>query len=373
MRFFVCLVVIACLACPLGCAQEMDAALPSVSARGAILIERESGRVLYEENADQMMPMASITKVMTALLTIEHCDLGEVVTVSRNASGVPGTSIYLAPGEQLTVQQLLYGLMLRSGNDAAIALAEHVAGDAGSFVKQMNDRAALLRADAHFENPHGLDEDGHMASARGMALVANEAMDHPAFRDIVSTTQVTIPWSGNPYDRALTNKNKLLTTYTGALGIKTGFTNRAGRCLIFAAERDGMEVLGVVLNCGQWFDAAAALMDWGFERYEPRPFLRVNQEVDRAEVTNGMADSVAIVSPRSLGVPVRTDESARLVIETHTRLEAPIYAGSQVGRASVVIDGEEVAEQALVAGETVEARNYANAFWRIVHLFNPLA
>ena len=223
--------------------ENANAEAPLIGARAAILLEAETGRVLFEKNADERLAIASTTKIMTALLAIESCAMDEIVTAGKNASGVPGTSIYLSEGEQLTMEEMLYGLMLRSGNDAAVAIAEHVAGSAEAFAERMNARAGSLGANAYFTTPNGLDSGGNGASARGIATIAREAMRHEAFVAIVSTKRRTIPWTDHEYMRVLTNKNKLLRTYDGALGIKTGFTKKAGRCLVFAAERDGMRVL----------------------------------------------------------------------------------------------------------------------------------
>ena len=238
------------------------------SAKAACVMEMETGRVLFEYNARARLPMASTTKVMTALLAIENGDLSSEVTCSSNAFGVPGTSIYLAEGETLTLEQMLYGLMLASGNDAAVAIAEHIGGSVPQFVRMMNARAAELgAAGTHFSNPNGLPDDTHVTTAYDLARIARAAMGNEAFRRIVSTRSAQIPWAGRTYSRQLRNKNRLLETYPGATGVKTGFTSRAGRCLVFGASRDGMELVGVVLNCSDWFDEAARLMDACFETY----------------------------------------------------------------------------------------------------------
>ena len=239
------------------------------SAKACVIIDEASGRVLLSHNAETPLPMASTTKVMTALLALELGDLDAPVTCSRNAFGVPGTSIYLAEGETLTLREMLYGLMLASGNDAATAIAEHIGGTVEDFCRMMTARAAELGCKATcFLTPHGLPCEGHCTTAHDLALIAREAMTHPEFREIVGTTRATIPWEGREYDRVLNNKNKLLTTYEGATGIKTGYTKKAGRCLVFGAERAGMRIIGVVLNCPDWFGEAARLMDIAFDRYE---------------------------------------------------------------------------------------------------------
>ncbi|MEG0986009.1 MAG: D-alanyl-D-alanine carboxypeptidase family protein [Clostridia bacterium] len=385
MRVFVVVLLCVCLSTGAAVAQQLpsgkpvppagEAALapPDIAAAGAVLIERGTGRVLFAIAPDRMLPIASITKVMTALIVLEHCDLTEVVTASARASGVPGTSIYLAEGEQLSVNELLLGLLLRSGNDAAIALAEHVAGSVEAFVALMNARAAQLGAQAHFVNPNGLDVRAHGASALGMALIAREALDFPAFRTLVATERATIPWQGNPYERVLTNKNKLLTHYPGATGVKTGFTKKAGRCLIFSAERDGMELVGVLLNCGNWFDAATQLLDWGFATYSVRTFLKSGEVVAQLPVSGGMKGSARVVCPMNFRAPIGQGETVKLLIETEERLLAPVIRGAVVGRASVIVAGEVVAEQWLVVDEPIDTRTYPCALWRTFRAFNPVA
>lgn len=224
-----------------GHARAQEEKLIETSAKAAVLIEKNTGRVLYRRNEETALPMASTTKVMTALLALEEGQLDDVVTVSRNAFGVPGTSIYLSEGEKLTLRDLLYGLMLASGNDAAVAIAEHIGGSVDAFCRRMTERAAELGCqNTVFLSPNGLPTLGHHTTAYDLALIAREAMDHPEFREIVSTRRASIPWEGRTYSRILNNKNRLLTDYDGATGIKTGYTKAAGRCLVFGAKRDGL-------------------------------------------------------------------------------------------------------------------------------------
>ncbi|MDO4546467.1 MAG: D-alanyl-D-alanine carboxypeptidase family protein [Clostridia bacterium] len=367
MRFIIAMVMICCLLSG-AVAEDID-----IDAKGAVLIEAGSGRVLYGKNENERLPVASTTKIMTALLTLENCGLDETVTASQNASGVPGTSIYLGAGETLTVEQLLYGLMLRSGNDAAVALAEHVAGDVDSFAAIMNREAARLGADANFVNPHGLDADGHEASALAMVTIAREVMEYPVFRTLVSTKSKTIPWAGNQYDRLLTNKNKLLTTYPQSTGIKTGFTDKAGRCLVFSAKRDGMELIGAVLNCANWFGEAEKLLDWGFENYKLNVFLVMGQRVGKIEVQDGIDDHVHAIAPRPLLAALALDEQAQIIIETEEKLIAPVRTGAVIGVASAVVDGVVVASQPLVVERGTEKRTFADAFFKVISRFNPVA
>ena len=227
------------------------------SAKAACVLELETGRVLFAFNENSRLPMASTTKVMTALLAIENGSPGDSVTCSANAYGVPGTTIYLTEGETLTLREMLLGLMLVSGNDAAVAIAEHIGGSVGQFVAMMNARARALGAvNTHFANPHGLPDDTHVTTALDLARIARAAMQNEEFRTLVSTTDAQIPWAGRSHPRQLHNKNRLLTSYPGATGVKTGYTSRAGRCLVFGASGAGPFLLAAAVGLFLfWFGA----------------------------------------------------------------------------------------------------------------------
>jgi len=342
-----------------------------VIARASVLMDCASGRVMYAENADELLPVASTTKIMTALLALERSKPDEPVTASQNASGVPGTSIYLSVGETLSMRQMLLGLMLRSGNDAAVAIAEHVSGSVDEFVQQMNRRAEALGATARFTNPHGLDQGGNGASALGMARIAREALKNPDFRALVGTQQATLPWAGSPYQRSLKNKNKLLKTYQGATGVKTGFTDRAGRCLVFSAQRDNMELVGVVLGCGNWFETGETLLDWGFERFHPVQLLAAGEIASEIPVTGGVRGYACAAARDDFVVPVMDAERCELKLDLPSSLAAPVAAGQQIGTAHAMVDGKPVASAPLYATDMVEKRDYLAMlrkflqFWRL--------
>ncbi len=341
----------------------------SVAARAAVLIDGATGRALFAQNADRRYPMASTTKIMTALLALERCSLEETVTASANASGVPGTSIYLGEGEQLTMREMLLGLMLRSGNDAAVAIAEHVAGSVEAFAALMNERAAALGADAHFVTPNGLDADGHDASARAMALIAREALRNQAFRDIVSTQRAVIPWRDSEYSRVLVNKNRLLKEYEGATGVKTGFTTPAGRCLVFSARRGDLELIGVVMNCGDWFQEAKRLLDWGFSRYSSGTALRAGQESGRVSAAGGTAPPVGAVSRDDLTAALCQADQWRLDIDLADTVQAPVARGDRLGIARLIVNGEVLAQTDLLSGEDVARLDLMAALRRTASLW----
>ncbi len=335
------------------------------SAKACVIIDEASGRVLLSHNAEAALPMASTTKVMTALLALELGDLDAPVTCSRNAFGVPGTSIYLAEGETLTLREMLYGLMLASGNDAATAIAEHIGGSVEDFCRMMTARAAELGCKSTvFLTPHGLPCEGHYTTAHDLALIAREAMTHPEFREIVGTTRATIPWEGREYDRVLNNKNKLLTTYEGATGIKTGYTKKAGRCLVFGAERDGMRIIGVVLNCWDWFNESARLMDIAFDRYEAVTMMTTGDVAATLDVAHSDGCRVDAVLSADLTGVVAKGSIPQVEIDLPGTLDAPVQAGQVLGTARLVSGGMTVAEADIIASDSV-ARDDFPARWHM--------
>lgn len=251
----------------------------ATSAQSAVVMERTSGRVLWQKNADKQLPMASTTKIVTALTVLKTVsDLDKLVEIPAQASGIEGSSIYLRAGEHLTIRELLYGLMLRSGNDCAVALALEAGGTVENFCRLMNDTAAELGCtNSNFSNPHGLPDDSHYTSARDLATITCAALANPEFAEIVSTKSIKIANEGYDYLRVLTNKNKLLFNCAGADGVKTGYTKKAGRCFVGSATRNGMQVVVVVLNCGPMFEDTATLLDAAFAAYELKCIVPQNK------------------------------------------------------------------------------------------------
>lgn len=231
------------------------------AAKGECVIEVSSRRILHARDAYASLPMASTTKVLTAILILDECDLDGKVTIPKEAEGVEGSSVYLRAGDEYTVRDLLYGLMLRSGNDCAVTLALHHSGSVEVFSEKMNEKAALLGAEgSFFVNPHGLPDSRHHTTARDLALISAYAMENETFREIVSCKYYE--------PRNWQNKNKMLFNYEGAVGVKTGFTTAAGRCLVTSAERDGMTLVSVVLNCPEMYERTAELLDGCFRDYQ---------------------------------------------------------------------------------------------------------
>ena len=343
------------------------AAEGETSAKAACVLELTTGRVLFEVNSRERLPMASTTKVMTALLAIENGDLSAPVTCSENAFGVSGTSIYLSLGETLTLEEMLLGLMLASGNDAAVAISEQIGGTTAQFVAMMNARAKEIGAvNTHFSNPHGLPDDSHCTTAYDLALIAREAMGNETFRTLVSTERASIPWAGRDYDRQLRNKNRLLTSYPGATGIKTGYTSRAGRCLVFGASRDGMELVGVVLGCPDWFDEAERLLDGCFATYGMTRVLGPMESAGYIAVTGGKKDRVGMCLMDTLSVPLQEGESAQVVLDVPESVAAPVYPGMSLGTAHLVAGGREYGSCEVVVSERVDSAHLTLDVRRVV-------
>lgn len=318
------------------------------SAAAAILVDADSGRVLYEQNADARMLIASTTKIMTALVAIQEGDLSDVVTVKREATLTEGSSMYLKEGEQLTLETLLYGLMLCSGNDAAVAIADHVGGSQKGFVKLMNETAKELGMESSsFANPNGLDAEDHYSTARDMAKLACAAVRNETLLRIVSTQSVTIG------GRTMTNHNKLLRYVDGCLGLKTGYTRAAGRTLVSCAERNGQRLVAVTLQDGNDWADHEALYDYGFSTYPAHRAAMLGKMLYRASVKDGLRASVPLVAAESFSWPLAEGEALDMTVELDTPLTAPITAGRRAGEAVFTLNGREVGRIELLCGEAV--------------------
>ena len=323
----------------------------STSASAAILMDAASGRVLYEQNADARMLIASTTKIMTALVAIREGNLSDTVKVSRKAAYTEGSSMYLKEGETLTLETLLYGLMLCSGNDAAVAIAEHIGGSEAGFAQKMNETAAAIgMASSSFANPNGLDHEDHYSTARDMAILARAAMENETLVRIVSTRSVTIG------GRTMTNHNKLLGYMEGCIGLKTGFTKAAGRTLVSCAERNGQRLIAVTLQDGNDWADHQALYDYGFSTYPARRLASLGQEVARGAVQGGLRSTVPLIAAESFSWPARKEEAIRTSIQLDGSLMAPVAMGKPVGEAVFTLNGTEIGRVKLLCGQSVAPR-----------------
>jgi len=326
-----------------------------------------SGRLLYSKNGRESRAPASLTKIMTALLSVETAGPDDVVTVSARAASAGGSSVWLAEGETHTVRDLLYALMLRSGNDAAVALAEHAGGTEDHFVLLMNRRAARIGAsDTHFRNPHGLPARGHVTTAADLALIAREALLRPDFSAIVATRRYTMPWSGKPWDRALYNENRLLWLYPGADGVKTGWTTEAGRCLVASASRNGLRLAAVLLDAPQMWTDAAELLDWGFGAFRSVVLYPEGARVTRARLAGATERYVGLLAARDVAVALVPGEEDNVyaVPEAPPFVVAPVEEGAEAGVVRVVVNGQPLGGFPLRVAEPVPAGGIVGRFFR---------
>lgn len=329
---------------------------PSVSAASAILIEAETGAVLYEKNAHEQRAMASTTKIMTAILTIEAGDLDSEFTVDSYAIMVEGTSMGLKEGDRVSRRDLLYGILLPSGNDAANAAAVSVAGSIGAFVDIMNGKAAELGlTDTHFVTPSGLDAQGHYTTAADLAALTAYAMKNETFREVVSCKSKDVEFGNPPYSRTLYNSNKMLSRYEGACGVKTGFTDNARRCLVSAAERDGVTLIAVTLNAGDDWNDHTKMLDYGFSQVKAYPM-----ETGCSSAVNivGTGESVGVYANAST---LALKPEQRPKITRRVLLPQMVYGGvkkgQQLGSIEFLLDGRVVKTVPLYADRTVAAES----------------
>lgn len=311
------------------------------SAKGMCVMEKDTGLVLYQKDMDLMLPNASTTKIVTAITVLEHCDnLDEVITVDNKSIGIEGTSIYLRKGEQLSVRDLLYGLMLRSGNDSAVALACHVGGTPENFVDMMNKLCKEIGAkNTHFANPHGLDNSEHYTTAYDLALVTSYALNNPVFAEVVSTKHHTIPKTNLSDARYLTNKNRLLNSLDGCAGVKTGFTSRAGRCLVSAIKRNGVTLVCVVLNCGPMFEESVELLNRAYSEYDFTPVVVKNEAIYNEYYIDNVRGELQLYADETYIFPIKKSEKNKLkVIYKLHELLKNVDVGEEVGEISVFYD-----------------------------------
>lgn len=282
-------------------------------------MEISSRRILHGQNQSALLPLASTTKILTAIIIIDDCDLDEEITVPRAAAGTEGSSVYLKAGEVYRVEELLYGLMLRSGNDCAVTLALHHSGSIEKFAQVMNEKAEYLGAtESHFVNPHGLPDERHRTTARDLAFISAYAMENPKFREIVACKYYE--------PRNWRNKNKMLIEYEGAIGVKTGFTVKAGRCLVTAAERNGMTLVCAVLDSPQMYERTAELLDNAFSAYSLKELCSSQTGVEGYAVEY------------SFSYPLTEEEVEKVHIETERINPAPTRTGDFAGQMKLYLE-----------------------------------
>ena len=345
--------------------------LPSVAAQGAVLVDGDTGRVLCGKNEQKPLTMASTTKIMTAILVLEEGNLDDMVTVSQRAAKSPQVRMNLTAGEQVRQEDLLYAMMLKSYNDAAVALAEHIGGSVEGFCEKMTQKAKEIGAeDTVFGSPNGLDShlsfQEHHSTAKDMALIACYALKNPKFVEIINTPSVTLPMKGGEgKEYFITNQDRFLQEYEGAMGVKTGFTNKAGQCFVGAAKRGDVTLVTTVLASGwgtegkeqKWKDTKA-LMDYGFENYHMEKVAAKGQQVQPTEVLHSSNERVAAVLAEDFeGLFSQEEmEHINLCVTQVKTLEAPVKKGQKLGVAEVMLGETALAKIDIVAAE--EANRY---------------
>lgn len=321
----------------------------AISAEKAILLDAVSGRIIYEKNADSQSLIASTTKIMTALVVCEQCNVLDRMRIPKEAVGIEGSSMYLQEGEVLTIQELLYGLMLRSGNDAAVALAIYCGGTVEGFAELMNDKARMLGMDeSHFVNPNGLDAPDHYSTARDLAILAAYAMDNPIFYKTVSTKSVQVG------ERYLTNHNKLLWRVEGADGVKTGYTKAAGRILVSSATRQGRRLIAVTINAPDDWNDHSALLEEGFAGFHVERLVSAGDVVGSVEIAGGQSGCVQLIAEEDFDYALAADESVQIQLPGPGFVYAPVAQGADAGFAHICVNGRSVGKVPVIYGETVE-------------------
>jgi len=348
-------------------AGAMQKGEPAEAAGSAeIVMEATTLRVLKGTNTDARLPLASTTKAMTALVVIEHCDLEAIVTIPKAAVGIEGSSIYLREGEKLTVKELLFGLMLRSGNDAATALAIHAGGSLEGFVKMMNDKATELGLkNTHFCNPHGLHHKEHYTSAYDLAVIASKGIVNPVFKEICSTKRVRISGDSEESIRDLYNKNKILSMYSGGNGIKTGYTKNSGRCLIASSMRENMQVVAVVLNVGDMWEACMRMMDYAHGNYAMTKVIDKtvpagNVAVKEGKIGGAYVYQAALYPPEDRFYPLKKDgsEACEVSISITAELAAPHDKSISVGEIRITLANRLIFLEKLYTMDHIEKKEF---------------
>ncbi|MCI6085125.1 MAG: D-alanyl-D-alanine carboxypeptidase [Selenomonas sp.] len=341
--------------------------LPSVTARSAVVLEARTGRVLYERNMDERRFPASTTKIMTLIVALENGNLDDVVRVGKHAAGTEGSTLWLEEGDEITLRELLYGMMMHSGNDATVAIAEHIAGSVDRFARLMTDKAHELGArDTNFVNANGLPDDAHYTTAHDMALIAAYGYSLPEFEDIVSTKEITFPWVKDDTHR-LRNENQMLWLYEGGNGVKTGYTDAAGRCLVAGAKRDGIQLVSVVLDSNWMWNDSILLLDYGFAHIDRTTVVREGTQVGTVAVTGGRTRRIGVQAKETVVLPAIDGAAGyEQQVDLPRDIKAPVKKGDVVGTLRVLYEGREVATTDLVAMQGAERKSFFLTLWKNV-------
>lgn len=340
------------------------------SAKSMALVDANNYRLLVGKNCDEKLPMASTTKIVTALTVLNNCsDINEEVLISDKAIGIPGTSIYLKKGEKLTIKELLLGLMLSSGNDAAVALAIHISGSIQEFCEAMNKTANDCGAkNSSFDNPHGLDSKNHYTTAIDLALITSKALENEMFREIVTTKNTTIKGTNENELRYLRNKNKLLTKLEGCIGVKTGFTNDAGRCLVSAVEKEGKRLVCVVLNCGPMFEESMDILNYGLNNYTNYELLTPYNFISNVPVINGKKDKCKVYTKNGCIYLLNSLERSKIeyVYDIPATIESGLPKDYVIGELRIYLDKNLIFSEKIYTMEEIESVDLSKKLENII-------
>ena len=354
-------------------AEAVEYPPPSLSAQSAVLIDLDSRAVLFEKNMSERLGMASTTKIMTALIAAEHSALEDLVQIPDEAVGVEGSSIYLTHGEVLTMEELLLALLLQSANDAATAIAIAIAGSVDAFADMMNERARKMGLqNTHFTNPHGLYDDEHYTTAYDLAVISAHALENETIAEMFSTYKATLPITGDSQKRVLVNHNKLLKLYKGAVGVKTGFTKKTGRCLVSAAQRDGLTLIAVTLNAPDDWRDHMSMLDFGFEHFESTIIAEAGTFNYSLPVTGGVQERVTLTNAEALRMTLPKERGAlKYKVEALHRFEfAPISKGEALGRVYCSYDDRFFAESVLVCSKDIDKSKERSWISKLIGIFS---
>ncbi len=330
----------------------------NISAKAAIVMVASTGEILFEKNASEQRYPASTTKMMTIITALEDGKLDDMVSTSFNAANTEGSSMYLLAAERLKLKDMLYGVALVSGNDAAVAIAEHIAGSAANFARLMTEKAHRIGATrTNFTNPSGLPDPRHYSTAYDLARIAAYGYKNPKFAEIVGTVHTDIV--RNNIRETYYNENKLLNLYRGANGVKTGYTDAAGRCLVSSAKRGNTQVIAVVLDADFMWEDSMTLLDYGFNQLRENTVVQAGEVVDTVQVTYGKSGAAPVATRGSIVVPVSKNSEAALqvVVDVARTVAAPVVAGQTVGVVKVVYRGQEVASTELIVTESIQRKS----------------
>lgn len=339
---------------------------PNLSAQAAILMDFTTGKILYQKNSSLHKAPASTTKIMTALVALERGKLNQEIVVSSRASRAEGSSVYLSRGEKHSLENMLYGILLSSGNDAAIAVAESLAGSEDEFARWMTEKAKEIGADSTvFKNSSGLPQKGHYSTARDLALITRYALNNPIFSAMVGTKQKQLEWPNRNGNRQIVNHNKLLWRYEYADGVKTGYTREAGPCLVASATRNGHRLIAVVLNSSNMYRDTQSLFDYGFRNYQLITFFSPLEQVARVTVDAGLEPQVSVLPgrPLTLLLPRGTESELRVNLELPQGLKAPVGRLQPVGELQVQWRDRLIEKVPVVAAVEVPKKNLWQRMW----------